>query len=102
MARLQVEEGGYGQSKPREHDRWRRGRAATDKVVVGDKGAVVTSRIPAGAAPDPSAPLELVFAPSDCHVFDAAGERMRIKDEATPAALADMPIPLPAPARTAP
>jgi hypothetical protein len=39
MARLQVEEGGYGQSKPREHDRWRRGRAATDKVVVGDKGA---------------------------------------------------------------
>jgi hypothetical protein len=41
MARLQVEEGegGYGQSKPREHDRWRRGRAATDKAVVGDKGA---------------------------------------------------------------
>jgi hypothetical protein len=41
MARLQVEEGegGYGQSKPREHGRWRRGRAATDKAVVGDKGA---------------------------------------------------------------
>uniref|UniRef100_A0A804RHX3 Uncharacterized protein n=1 Tax=Zea mays TaxID=4577 RepID=A0A804RHX3_MAIZE len=48
MARLQVEEGqgGYGQSKPREHIRWRRGREATDKAVVGDKGA---RRVPANS-----------------------------------------------------
>jgi multiple sugar transport system ATP-binding protein len=45
-------------------------------------GAVVTARVPADrpAAADHS--LTLTFAPHACHVFDAAGERVRVVDDA--------------------
>jgi multiple sugar transport system ATP-binding protein len=69
--------------------------------VAGVEGLVVTSRVPAGEAPAPSAPLDLVFAPTDCHLFDATGERMAIAGETTAEAFRDTPIPAPLPARTA-
>ena len=70
--------------------------------VASAEGVVIMSRVPAGEPPAVSAPLDLVFAPTDCHVFDAAGERMQIEGEAVAAALGDAPIPPPLPARTAP
>jgi multiple sugar transport system ATP-binding protein len=70
--------------------------------VAAVEGVVVMSRVPAGETPAASALVDLVFAPTDCHVFDAAGERMQIQGEATAAAHVDTPIPSPLPARTAP
>ncbi|MCC6867700.1 MAG: ABC transporter ATP-binding protein [Burkholderiales bacterium] len=64
--------------------------------VIGLDGVTVTSRIPAGVAPLEPGPLELVFSPADCHLFDAAGERIVV-----PGARASIaPKPMPAPLRT--
>ncbi len=62
--------------------------------VIGLDGVTVTSRIPAGAAPVAPGPLGLTFAAADCHVFDAAGERLAVPGDATPATSRPMPAPL--------
>ena len=45
-------------------------------------GVVITCRVPAERAPSAHAPLTLAFSPHACHVFDAAGERVDLADDA--------------------
>jgi multiple sugar transport system ATP-binding protein len=51
--------------------------------VDGFEGAVVTCRVPADSAfAAGGGALRLAFSPRDCHVFDAAGERVRLDEDA--------------------
>jgi multiple sugar transport system ATP-binding protein len=61
--------------------------------VDGLPGNVVICRVPAERAPRSDGALSLAFAPAACHVFDAAGERVRAVDEALPRE----PVAIPAP-----
>ena len=59
--------------------------------VDGLEGNVVICRVPAERAPTNDGPLTLAFLPHACHAFDAAGERIRVLDDASPHASASMP-----------
>jgi len=50
--------------------------------VEGAEGGVVTCRVPAESALVAGGALRLAFSPRACHVFDAAGERVRLADDA--------------------
>ncbi|HSV19346.1 MAG TPA: ABC transporter ATP-binding protein [Casimicrobiaceae bacterium] len=51
--------------------------------VDGLDGTVVTCRVSAESAPPGDGALLLAFSPFACHVFDAAGERIRVVDDAS-------------------
>ena len=63
--------------------------------VDGLDGSIVICRVPAERAPSVNGALTLAFAPRACHVFDAAGERVRAVDEALPQEPVSMPCPIP-------
>jgi multiple sugar transport system ATP-binding protein len=70
--------------------------------VDGLDGVVVTSRVPAVHAPPAAGALMLAFSPRACHVFDAAGERVRHLDDALlrePEDLQGGSVPVPNPTR---
>jgi multiple sugar transport system ATP-binding protein len=62
--------------------------------VEGLPGIVVICRVPAERAPAGDGALTLAFAPAACHVFDAAGGRIRANDDALPRTPVAMPAPV--------